>query len=73
MSCVYVLHHEHQIDPDTEDVKLIGVYSTYENAQEAFRRLCAQPGFCDTQDGFSIDKYEIDKDHWVEGFFTYQY
>jgi hypothetical protein len=28
------------------------------------------PGFAENQDGFEIDRYEIDKDHWKEGFIT---
>ena len=28
------------------------------------------PGFKDHADGFTIDEYEIGKDHWAEGFRT---
>jgi hypothetical protein len=31
-------------------------------------RASNQLGFRDFPDGFSIDEYEIDKDHWQEGF-----
>jgi hypothetical protein len=73
MNYVFVLQHDHEIDEDNEDVKFIGVYSTHEKAEEAVKRLITQPGFRDTQEGFSIDKYDIDKDNWCEGYFNYTY
>jgi len=44
-------------------------------------RLSLQPGFCGhpyvvdpqkdvDEQGFHIDRYELDKDHWTEGFVT---
>lgn len=67
---VYVLQHMHTLEDGTEDVKLIGVYSTRENAQAAISRLGRAPGFSDARAGFHIDEYQIDKDQWVEGFST---
>lgn len=51
-----------------EDVKLIGAYASEAAAQAAIERLRKQPGFRDYPDDFTIDAYEIDKDHWTEGF-----
>jgi hypothetical protein len=70
MEVVYVVQHVHIINDDEEDVKMIGVYATKQLAQEAVERLCKQPGFCETTDGFHIDPYDINKDHWTEGFVT---
>jgi homoserine kinase type II len=67
---VYLVWHTHISDDGSEDVKLIGVYSTAEKAQGAVERAKDQPGFHDTPDGFEISRYEIDKDHWTEGFIT---
>lgn len=84
---VFILQHLHVIDDGSEygkeDVKLIGVYSSLASAQDAVRRLASMPGFKDApeirnpeiddeEDGFYIDEYEIDRDHWEEGFFTVQ-
>jgi hypothetical protein len=66
----FVLHHVHSVDNDEEDVKLIGVYSSRENAQAAVARLSRAPGFCDALSGFHIDEYQIDNDQWVEGYVT---
>jgi hypothetical protein len=72
MRIVYVVQHVHILEKDDEDVKMIGVYSTEILAQEAVERLRSQPGFCDTPNGFSIDPYELDADHWTSGFVTLQ-
>ncbi len=67
---VFLVHHVHEIDEDSEDVKLIGVYSTEDGAQAAIARLSMQPGFRETSSGFQIDRYTIDRDQWSEGFVT---
>jgi hypothetical protein len=45
-----------------------GVYATEEQAKLAIQRLLTRPGFRDHPGGFSIDCYELNKDHWPEGF-----
>lgn len=67
---VYVLQHVHSHDAGEEDVKLIGIYSSPENAQAAVERLSRAPGFCDALTGFHIDEYQVDKDQWAEGYVT---
>ena len=70
MTSVFVLQHVHETADGVEDVKLIGVYSSREKAQEAVARLGGVPGFSDAPDGFHIDQYHLDQDHWVEGYVT---
>ncbi len=70
VTAVFILHHLHELPTGEEDVKLIGVYSSAESAETARQRLSGQPGFANTPEGFSIDRYEVDKDHWTEGFIT---
>jgi hypothetical protein len=48
--------------------KLVGIYSTRTNAEEAQARTAKLPGFLDYPDGFVIDEYKVDEDHWREGF-----
>ncbi|MBC8236146.1 hypothetical protein H8E77_41900 [bacterium] len=72
MKCVFVLQHVHEHSNDYDDVKFIGVYSTRRSAEDAINRLSLQPGFKDTKDGFYIDEYEVDVDHWTEGYVTIQ-
>lgn len=67
---VFVLQHVARADEDDEDVKLIGTYSTRGSAEAAIARLREQPGFSAYPNGFCIDEYELDKDHWTEGFFS---
>lgn len=72
MKTVFVVQHVHELENDREDVKFIGVYSSEANAKRAVERLSRQPGFVDCPEGFSLDEYEVDKDHWAEGYFTTQ-
>lgn len=65
---VFVVQHVHVLDDDDE--KLIGVYSSKIHAEAAVRRLRLQPGFSETPDGFTIDLYRVDQDHWCGGFVT---
>ena len=64
---VYLLQHSYEV-MDDEDVKVIGVYSSEMAARAAIERLKEQPGFRDHPDGFHVDRYPLDKDHWTEGF-----
>jgi hypothetical protein len=55
---------------DDEDAKLIGVYSTEVAVRDAITRVGTQPGFCENPEVFQFTPYELDKDHWTEGFVT---
>ena len=67
---VWVLHHVHELSDGEEDVKLIGVYSSEDAASRAISRLSQQPGFQQAASGFHVERYEVDKDQWGEGFVT---
>lgn len=69
MDTVFILQHERpEAEDRIEDVRFIGAYSSEASAPAAVERLRTQPGFRDYPDHFTIDAYEIDKDHWTEGF-----
>ena len=73
MTHVYVVQHTHESqDGKEEDVKFIGVYRTQSDADIAVIRLRALPGFCDYPDGFEVTRYELNKDHWTEGFISWK-
>jgi hypothetical protein len=65
---VFVVHHVHELEDESEDVKLIGIYSSEGAAHSAVERLRRQPGFSDTPDGFNVERYGVDEDHWIAGF-----
>ena len=69
MKSVFVLQHSYEID-ERDRTKFIGVYSTVKEAESAIMRLKRQSGFCDRPNDFNIDEYELNKDHWQEGFST---
>ena len=68
-SSVFIVWHVHTVDAE-DDAKLIGVYGSRKDAEEAMRRLVVKPGFSSTPDGFHIDEYEIGVDQWTEGYIT---
>ncbi len=83
MQHVFVLSHLHVYDDGSEDIKLLGVYSSHQSALQAVERLRLVAGFRDFPDlvadlgagpaegsGFYLDKYLLDQDSWSEGFVT---
>ncbi|MGH7868549.1 MAG: DUF7336 domain-containing protein, partial [Candidatus Dormibacteraceae bacterium] len=68
MASVFVLQHVHTREDSTEDIKFLGVYSSREKADAAVERLSRLPGFSDAPDGFHVDEYRVDRDHWAEGY-----
>lgn len=63
---VYLVQHVR--DESDGSYKVIGIYSSRNAAESAVERLRGKPGFRDHPEGFSIDRYEIDRDCWPEGF-----
>jgi hypothetical protein len=57
-----------RVDSESEDSKLLGVYSSEEAARAAVARLRDKPGFRSYPDGFEVSEYEVDRDTWTEGF-----
>jgi hypothetical protein len=72
MRHVFILWHTHEDEdlPGSEDVKLLGVYSSYQKAEEALNASLILPGFKECPEGFSIVAYELDEREWTEGFIT---
>jgi hypothetical protein len=65
MDPLFVLLHSL---PETGRVKVVGIYSSLALAEAAKERSMVLPGFADEPDGFTIEQYEVDRDHWQRGF-----
>jgi hypothetical protein len=72
MGKVFLLQHSYEIyiqGVSKEQTKILGIYSTKEKAEEVIQRYKSIVGFnrfpitC-----FYVDDYDLDKDHWTEGF-----
>jgi hypothetical protein len=61
---VYLLWHTDAHN----DEKLIGAYRTEETALAATERAKAKRGFSDKRGKFHCVRYELNQDHWTEGF-----
>lgn len=74
---VYKVVHKYKLQKHTE-LKNIGVYSSYDLAENAIEKIKKAQGFNDTQNGFKIQKTFrlfkpklINQTFWDEGFVTY--
>lgn len=73
---VYLLQHSYEYeiyeDIKVEETKIIGIYSSEMKAKEAMALFLTKQGFNRfPKDCFYIDEYQLDQDHWVEGFITW--
>lgn len=67
---VFILQHSYDYGENLEyqETKFLGVFSTEQEAQKAIEHYKTLDGFKDYPDDFYVDKYEVDKRHWTEGF-----
>jgi len=70
MDSVFLLWYVLAPETDEEDEFFIGVYNTEGQARAAIARLKDKPGFVDAPAGFQICPYEMNRDHWTEGFYS---
>jgi hypothetical protein len=68
MSYVFILWYIVAPDTENEDELLIGVYKTDGDAKAAIERLKDQSGFKDAPQDFQIVSYELNQDHWTQGY-----
>jgi hypothetical protein len=55
-------------EEEGDDLKLLGVYSSEQRAQERIQRARVLPGFQQEPDCFMVDTYRLDEDQWTDGF-----
>ena len=70
MKHVFLLWHVHDLGDGETDDKLIGVYSTADEAEAAKSRTLQLEGFRHAPEGFLIARKELDRDDWSEGYVT---
>jgi hypothetical protein len=67
MTDVYLLWHVDERGADTGS-KLLGVFSSEDNARAWQEAATALPGFRDAPDRFLLDRQTIDERLWLEGY-----
>ncbi len=72
MKFVYVLYHTYVLPDGEEEQKQLGVYSTHQKAEDVIEKYKLLPGFKDSPEGFLIDKTEVDKSEWEEGYISWK-
>ena len=67
MQHLYTVYHR---NPENDDVKQIGVFSSLQKAQAIIEQHKKYKGFNQSAHNFWIDTYQLDKPYWQEGYFT---
>lgn len=66
---IHLLWFVKEMPEGEENIELlIGVYSSEAEARAAIGRVKDKSGFADYQQGFQVCPYELNHDHWTEGF-----
>lgn len=65
---VYLLQHSYEIETGCDETKILGIFSSQQMAEEAVEVYRQLPGFRDRKEDFYIDKYEVNKRYWVDGY-----
>jgi hypothetical protein len=60
--------HGDDVDDDTPDANLLGVYASEEAAQDRIARAAGLPGFAEHPNEFGIARYAVDKNQWTSGY-----
>ncbi|MDR2940183.1 MAG: hypothetical protein LBV08_07680 [Clostridiales bacterium] len=73
---VYLLQHSYEYEITegeiVEETKIIGIYDSKENAECTKNKFKTKKGFNRySDDCFYIDAYELNQDHWTDGFATW--
>jgi hypothetical protein len=66
---VFLLWYVQKRDGNGADL-LIGVYRSEAEAEAAIDRLKSKAGFVAAPEGFRINRYELNRDHWEDGYVT---
>lgn len=65
---VYMVQHSYELENGSDVIKIIGIFSSYQLAKEVVSQYITLPGFEDRPNDFIIDKYEVDRKYWSEGY-----
>lgn len=69
---VYFLEHVRTCFKTNETIdgsaKALGIYTSHKLAEKAIKRYKKRIGFKEYPNGFTIDRYVLNEDHWIEGF-----
>ena len=52
---------------EADDIKILGLFSTRERAEQAVRSASTQPGFVKALGSFHILQWPLDEKQWVNG------
>ncbi len=68
MEKVYLVLHTSDVNQEYEDVKMIGVFSSRNRADQVITDLKTKPGFEEAKRGFTVEELEVDAVEWKDGY-----
>lgn len=72
MEHIYLVQHCYEVN-DVDEIKLIGIFSTEELANNAINDLIDKPGFKTLpKECFTISNLKIDEYSWKDGFISWE-
>ena len=66
MKYVYIVYH---LNKKNDDLKEIGVFASLVGANKVIEKYRQYEGFSEQPLGFFIDRYEVNKMYWQDGYF----
>ena len=63
-----LLQHSYELEKGCDETKVLGIFSSRQMAEEAVGSYRQLPGFRDKKEDFYIDKYEVNKKYWGDGY-----
>ena len=73
MEKLYLLHFVHEFEDGHENVILLGIFSSEDEAKTSLAQLRQKPALSRCSDKFVISKTTLDKLSWEEGYTTVEY
>ncbi|PQA97205.1 hypothetical protein B0A69_01625 [Chryseobacterium shigense] len=68
LTAIFSVSHIYTIDRYLDDERIIGVFSSLEEAQQNVDELKQQPGFKEHPEDFMVGEIELNKLLWTSGF-----
>lgn len=65
---VWIVFHGEDEEDSPCQMKIIGIFSSREAAEQAVDAVRVLPGFREWPELFHMDEYRIDETHWTSGF-----
>ena len=71
MEILFFLYYVREFEDSHDDIKLLGVFSSSEKANEALKTICKIPALIKYSSNFIVEEEHVKLLGWTEGFVTF--